>query len=208
MRKGRGIKMTKQVLVIHGGTTFETQDEYINYLKTKELSFDRLCREPDWKDLLGRELGEEFMVLNPKMPNSTNARYEEWKIWFERIYALLDKKPILIGHSLGGIFLAKYLAENDLLHKAKALILVAAPFKDESQESLTDFALPDLLENINKQVDKIFLIHSQDDPVVDFTELAGYKKALPNATEMIFTDRAHFNMANFPEMIKLIKEIG
>jgi predicted alpha/beta hydrolase family esterase len=169
--------MTKQVLVIHGGTTFDSQEDYINYLKTKELSFDRLCRELGWKDLLGQELGERFIVLNPKMPNSTNARYEEWKIWFERIYALLDKKPILIGHSLGGIFLAKYLAENDLPHKAKALILVAAPFKDESQESLADFALPDSLENINKQVDKIFLIHSQDDLVVDFAELAGYKKS-------------------------------
>lgn len=200
--------MTKQILVIHGGTTFETQDDYINYLKTKELLFDRLRREPDWKDLLGQELGEDFVVLNPKMPNSTNARYEEWKIWFERIYTLLDKEPILIGHSLGGIFLAKYLAENNLPNKAKALILVAAPFKDESQESLADFALPDSLENINKQVDKIFLIHSQDDPVVDFAELAGYKEALPNATEMVFVDRAHFNMADFPEMIKLIKEIS
>lgn len=200
--------MTKQVLVIHGGTTFDSHEDYINYLKTEDIALEDFCREPRWKDLLGQELGEDYMVLNPKMPNATNARYTEWKLWFERIYDLLDKKPILIGHSLGGIFLAKYLAENNLPHKPAALILVAAPFRDESQESLADFALPDSLENINRQVNEIFLLHSKDDPVVNFTELAEYKKALPKATEMIFTNREHFSVVEFPEMVELIKEIS
>lgn len=200
--------MSQQILIIHGGTTFETQAEYINYLKTKDLSLEKLCRGADWKALLAQELGRNYMVLNPKMPNSTNARYYEWKLWFERIYKLLDKKPILIGHSLGGIFLIKYLAENNLPHKATALILVAVPFHGSKSEPLVDFEIPEVITNINNQVDKIFLIHSKDDPVVDFDDLAKYKKALPQAMEIVFTDRQHFNSPEFPEMVKLIKKIA
>jgi len=200
--------MSKQVLIIHGGTTFDTQEDYINHLKTKDLVLEKFCREPGWKELLAQKLGEDYMVLNPKMPNATNARYDEWKLWFERIYQLLDEKPILIGHSLGGIFLAKYLSENNLPHKAAALILIGAPFDDEIDEPLTDFLFSDSLENINSQVSKVFLVHSKDDPVVPFSHLAKYKKALPEATELVFTDREHFSMPDFPEMIELIKEIS
>jgi hypothetical protein len=46
------------------------------------------------------------------MPNPMNARYNEWKILFKKIVLLLDDNVILIGHSLGAIFLVKYLSEN------------------------------------------------------------------------------------------------
>ena len=200
--------MKQQIVVIHGGTTFDNYEDYISYLKNKELTLDKLKSSGDWKNTLAKELGNNFEILLPRMPNGTNARYKEWKIWFERIVPFLKKNVTLIGHSLGGIFLAKYLSENTLPKAIKATVLVAAPFDDTSnEESLVDFKLPSSLSKFAEQGGAIYLIHSKNDPVVPFEQLGKYKKALPNAKIMVFDNREHFNQETFPEIIKLIKEL-
>ena len=200
--------MKQQIIVIHGGTTFENYEDYISYLKNKEISIDKLRLKIDWKDTLEKELGENFEVLLPRMPNGTNACYKEWKIWFERIVPLLNNNIIFIGYSLGGIFLAKYLSENTITKTIRATILVAAPFDDEkSGKSLVDFRLSSPLEKFAKQGGKIYLIQSKDDLEVLFEQLDKYKQALPNAETMIFENREHFNQESFPEIIELIKKL-
>lgn len=203
--------MKQQVVAIHGGTSFDTYEDYIEFLKTREVTPERLCAGgSDWKASLARELGEEFEVLLPKMPNGTNARYAEWSIWLERCMPFFQDGVILIGHSLGGIFLAKYLAEHDVSTKIRATLLVGAPFDDDDPsflESLTDFALPASLTQFEEQGGDIYIIHSKDDPVVPFAESAKYQLALPEATLMAFEDRGHFNQEEFPELVALIKAL-
>src|SRR4051812_18846652 len=111
--------MKQQILVIHGGDTFETYEEYIRDLKKSKLDLNQI-RKVGWKQNLAKKLGKNFDVLSPKMPNALNARYKEWEIWFEKIIPLLDKNIVLVGHSLGGIFLVKYLSENSFPKKIKA----------------------------------------------------------------------------------------
>ena len=200
--------MKQQIVIIHGGTPFDTYEDYLSYLKNQEISLDRLRPRKDWKEALSRELGENFDILIPQMPSKINAHYKEWKIWLERIIPLLDKEIIFIGHSLGGIFLAKYLSENDFPKKIKATILVATPFDDEkSERSLADFKLPSSLERFAKQGGKIYLMQSRDDPEVLLEQLEKYKQTLPNAKAMVFEDRGHFNQESFPEIIELIKTL-
>lgn len=203
--------MKKQIVIIHGGTSFKTYEDYISYLKNKEISIEKLKPCKDWKDTLATELGEDYEVLMPRMPNSTNARYDEWKLWFSRVSEFFDDKVILIGHSLGGIFLAKYLSENTLTKTIKAVILVATPYDDSDDvnggESLIDFLLPVSLNKFMRQANAIFLIHSKDDPVVPFVQLAKYQTSLPKAKVVIFENRKHFNQETFPEIIKIIKSV-
>ena len=199
--------MKKQVLVIHGGNAFEKYEEYLSYLKNKEVTIEKITRN-DWKDSLGKALGDEYQVLAPRMPNGQNARYSEWKIWFEKIVPLLDEPVILIGHSMGGIFLAKYLSENVLPKKITATFLVAAPYNAEMGESLVDFALTRDLTKLNEQVGKIFLYQSKDDPVVPFSHVEKYHKELPNATLRIFEDKQHFNQPELPELVEDIKSLS
>lgn len=200
--------MKKQIVAIHGGTTFDTYNEYISYLKNKKVDLSKFKMQSDWKSSLQTKLGNKYEVILPRMPNGTNAKYKEWKIWFERLLPLLNNNVVFIGHSLGGIFLAKYFSENILSKKVKALILVAAPFDDEDDEdSLADFILPKSLKKISKQIDKIYLIQSKDDPVVPFAQVGKYKKALPSSNLVIFKNRQHFNQNNFPEMVKLLKSL-
>lgn len=200
--------MGKQVVAIHGGTSFDSYEDYINFIKTRELSLERLKQCNDWKSFLGARLGDEFEVLVPKMPNGTNVRYQEWGIWFDRCSGFFTDGVILIGHSLGGIFLAKYLSENDMTVRIGATILVAAPFEGTStEESLADFALPPSLVKFAQQGGDIYLVYSRDDQVVPFEEADKYQQALPVAKKIIFDDRGHFNQEDFPELIELIQSI-
>jgi uncharacterized protein len=200
--------MKQQVVAIHGGTSFDTHDDYIAFLKTREVTLERLQHLDDWKGWLGRELGADFEVLTPKMPNATNARYAEWSIWLERCLPFLRDDVILLGHSLGGIFLAKYLAEHQFPKRIKATLLVAAPFDATSTvESLTDFALPASLQGLAAQSGKLYLFQSKDDPVVPFSEMAKYQQVLPAAEAVIFETKGHFNEQTFPELATLLRSL-
>lgn len=200
--------MKTQILVIHGGDTFETYEEYMAHLRNYQIESLDYFKRKDWKTSLQERLGENFEVITPQMPNRKNARYEEWKIWFEKIIPLLNDEVILIGHSMGGIFLAKYLSENNFPKKVLALHLVAAPYDTEViKESLVDFALEKTVEGLAKYTDKIFIYQSKEDKVVALEDAMKYKRDLPNAELNIFEDRGHFKQEKFPELLERVKRI-
>lgn len=199
--------MKQQVLIIGGGDTFKTYEEYIDSLKSFEIDIERFKSDKtDWKPWLRKNLGEEYEVIIPQMPNKTNAQYLEWKIWFEKILNKLNKKVILIGHSLGGAFLSKYLTENKIEKDIKAVFLVAAVYEyDSNGKTLVSFELPKT--GISLQTEKIYLYHSKDDPVVPFSESSKYTNALPNAEVMVLEDKKHINQEEFPELLDDIRNI-
>ena len=199
--------MKKQVVAIHGGETFDTYEEYLSFLKNFEIDLGMLkLREKSWKKTLAEELGGDFEVILPEMPNTLNAKYAEWKIMFDKFTPFLNDNVILIGHSLGGIFLAKYLSENIFSKKIAATFLISAPFGDKNFEpTLGDFVFSGSLAKLQEQGGKIFLYYSKDDLCVSFSDLGKYKQELPEAEEMVFEDRGHFNQPEFPELVEKIK---
>ena len=206
-RKKRIKKVKQQILIIGGGSTFPNNGVYLKALKESEPNLDRMRYVGSWKHSLQEKLGGNYDVLLPHMPKTSDARYTEWSIYFSKIAPLLDDNVILIGHSLGGIFLAGWLSINDFPKKIKAVILIAAPFNDETTESLGDFFLPAYLEGLRQSSDAIFLLYSKDDPVVPFSELEKYQEDVPNANIRIFNDKQHFNQEVFPELVELIKAL-
>ncbi len=193
----------QQILIIGGGTTFQNAEAYKEFLQSYTVNLERLRQRKDWKDSLKNELGSSYDVLQAKMPNATNAQYDEWKIVLDKILMVVDENIILIGHSLGALFLAKYFSENSVSKKVKSLFLVAAPFDDESKESLGSFILDaDKIKAIEKRVPNIFMYYSADDPVVTFSEANKYMQRLPNAILRSLDGRSHFNQEGFPEIIK------
>ena len=204
--------MKKQIFFIHGGSAFSSYEAYINQLKTTPVR-EPYYTEPKkrWRETLATEFGDSHDVLYPSMPNSHNARYEEWKIWFERYFEYLISDIILIGHSHGGLFLAKYLSENTPPINIVALYLIAAPFSGEDlgDEDGGDFVFDtSKLENIAKQCGKIYVFHSKDDPIVPVSHGTFYKKALSTAKYIEFEDRGHFLTEEFPELIENIRKLA
>jgi uncharacterized protein len=189
----------RQVLYVHGGMTFPTQEAFIDFLRTKELTIDRLRVTRDWKDNLPATLGARYDVLAPRMPNGSNAQYAEWELYFSRIVPLLSPGVILIGHSLGGVFLARYLAEHTIPVSVRATFLVAAPFDEtDLDESLGAFVAPVSFDMFRAQAGLVYLYHSTDDPVVPYTHSARYLAALPHATLRTCEGMGHCNTASFP----------
>lgn len=192
----------RQVVIIHGGDSFVSYDEYIAALRAKEATLEKFQPRPkDWKHGLQEVLGQEWQIFLPHMPNANNARFLEWKIWFEKLLGLLDDNIILIGHSLGGVFLASYLSRETVPKKVTATFLVGAPFGEG------DLKLPDDLTRMTEQAGKLFIFHSKDDPVVPFGDCEKYVQLLPNAEAVVFTDKGHFNQEQFPELIEKIKSL-
>lgn len=198
--------MKKQVVVIHGGDTFDSYEEYILFLEEFEVDLEYL-RKKGWKSSLQKELGEDFDVIAPQMPNKFNAKYSEWKLWFDKYVPLFNDEVVLVGHSQGGTFLSKYLSENKMSKKIKGVFLVAAPYDDETQYTLGDFKLKKSLEQFEEQAGEIFLYQSKDDPLVPFTDFEKYTKELPKAHVEVFESREHFNQEEFPEIVRDIKKV-
>ncbi len=190
----------RQVWTIGGGTAFDHYDDYLTFLRTKELTLERLLRQ-GWKSTLQDRLGDDYLVIPLPMPCTDNARYTEWRIRFGRALPLMTPGAILIGHSLGGIFLAKYLSEERLPVTIRGTILIAAPFADATGESLGDFVLTHPLTGLIEQGGTLALFYSEDDPVVPLTELDHYRAVLPAAHVYIYPDRGHFHQPEFPELI-------
>jgi hypothetical protein len=158
---------------------------------------------------LAEDLENEFEVIPFRMPCPMNAKYYEWKIMFDKLLPFLRDDVLLIGHSLGGIFLVKYLSENDFPKRIKATFLVSVPFDEEAtEESLGDFNLPDNFEMFENQGGRIFFYHSEDDPCVSIQDLEKYRKSLPKANYRVFKNRGHFSGSEFNELLEDIRKVS
>ena len=193
--------MKTQIVIIHGGDTFNTNDEYIGFLDKCEIDIERYKKgKENCKLWLREKLGDNYEVVLPRMPNGSNAQYSEWKLWFEKIIPLLNHEIVLIGHSLGASFVAKYLSENKFPKLLKGVFLVSGVFdKDFEGYTLASFTLP---KKLNLQSENIFIYHSKDDPIVPFSALNEFKKSLPDAKTRSLEDRQHLNQPEFPEILE------
>ncbi len=200
------MKKKIQVLLIHGGETFKNKRDYMKYLRTRPVV--AVARRRWAAEYLDKNLGKGFEIIRPRMPLQENAQYEDWKIYFERHLPLLRSKFILIGNSLGGIFLAKYLSENKLSKKALSTYLTCAPFDNTlpREDLVGGFTLKADLSLIEKNTKNLHLLFSGDDPVVPAAHAEKYRKKLKNAHIVVYKSKnGHFMVPSFPEIIKMIK---
>jgi uncharacterized protein len=204
------MKNKKQILMIHGGMTFKNRKNYLKYLKTREVSIENY---KSWsKEYFDKELGKKFQIIRPHMPLQENARYEDWKIWFKRYIPYLRNNIILIGGSLGGIFLAKYLSENKFPKKILATFLVCPPFDNTlpllEENVVNGFVLKKNLSLFEKNSPNLYLMFSRDDKVVPVSHAEKYRNKLKNAQIITYKSKnGHFRVSRFPEIVKIIKNL-
>ena len=143
------------------------------------------------------------------MPLQENAKYDEWKIYFERFFPYLRNNIILIGSSLGGIFLAKYLSENRFPKKILSAYLICAPYDNTTptEDLVGGFRLGVDLSLMEKNCKDVTFMFSKDDDVVPISHAGKYRKKLPNANIIIYESKnGHFKIERFPEIVRMIKE--
>lgn len=203
----------QQVLYIHGGESFATEAAFMERLRTRGI-WDLPSTEPaagKWTDHFAADLGAEFEVFMPAMPNKQNASYAAWSLWFERHFEHLHDGVVLIGCSLGAMFLAKYLSEHEVPCTIKALILMAAAVPhnqfdlSDSHEFVVDLQAVSILA---ERAGEVSVWHSQDDFVVPYEHGPVLANAIPGATLTTFTDKNHFLVPELPELVAAVRRLG
>jgi predicted alpha/beta hydrolase family esterase len=149
----------------------------------------------EWDDKLveslRRELGPNFEIRYPRMPNEDDPSYAPWKATLEREFASLDDDAILVGHSIGGTILVNALAQSRPAREFGAIFLIAAPFVGEGGWPSEDMNPPsDLGARLPRDV-PVFIYHGLDDATAPPSHADLYARAIPQALVRRLPDRDH-----------------
>lgn len=146
----------------------------------------------DFVAWLSTNLGSEYTIHHPIMPSPEDPDYEPWKAQLRQELAKLAGDVILIGHSLGGAVLLKYLTEEKIAANITGLFLCATPFWGADNDwQYEPFTLPDNFAELLPSIPVIHLYHSTGDPYAPFEHLAHYKQALPQAIDHEVSGDSH-----------------
>jgi predicted alpha/beta hydrolase family esterase len=130
-------------------------------------------------------LGVGFEVRYPVMPNEGQANCTEWSRQIAQEVSQMRDAPVLVGHSVGGSILMKWLAETKLGKPIAAICLIAAPFwggEGWRYEGYQELELPEDLAARLRPGSRVLLFQCRDDEIVPFGHLALYARLLPEAT--------------------------
>jgi predicted alpha/beta hydrolase family esterase len=140
---------------------------------------------------LRRELGQDYEIRYPRMPNEDDPDYTPWKTTLEREFGTLQDGAILVGHSVGGTILVKVLAEHSPAQKLGAIFLIAAPFVGDGGWSSDDLQFPSDLGARLPQGIPIHFYHGLEDEVAPPSHVDLYARAVPQARVHRLRDRDH-----------------
>lgn len=181
--------MKKHVLFIHGAGKGAFEE-------------DALLAES-----LQRELGTDYLVRYPQMINEDSPEYADWEPQITSEIAALSGKVILVGHSVGGSVLLKYVMENQDRLSVAALFMVATPFWGADEFWKWDeVQLPDDVE-VNLKGLPVFIYHNRYDEVVPFNHLQLYAAKLPKAVIREVRQRGHQLDNNLSAIATDIKQL-
>lgn len=197
--------MKENLWIIGGGDTFTSREKYLASIEKMDIHH----KKSGWKSWLSMGLSDTHDVTRIPMPDTLNADYDAWKIIFEKFLDEVDTNlPMtIIGHSLGGIFLAKYLGENNFPIRIKSLHLISPVWThpDSELHNTANFSFhPMNISKIPPQCGKIYIWGSEDDEIVDFGDFEKYSEAIPMADFRIFKNRGHFLGSHFVELFSEI----
>jgi len=135
------------------------------------------------------ELGADFSIRYPRMPNEDDPSYAAWKPALIDECERLPDGAIFVGHSIGGTFLLHLLAEERSRLRPAALFLIAAPFLGEGGWHSDEIEMWPVRQPRTGL--PVFLYHGTDDQVVPFTHAQLYAKAVPHAVIRTLPHRDH-----------------
>jgi uncharacterized protein len=160
---------------------------------------------------LRNALGDTYEIRYPKMPRESDADYRRWKPQIGKELAAAKGKLIVVGHSLGGSFLLKYLCEERIETPIAGIFLIATAYWGGDgwlYEGYEAVALPDDFPSKLPKGTPIFLYHSRDDEIVPFAHLALYAEKLPQAILRALDGRGHQLNNDLSEVVRDIKSLN
>lgn len=182
--------MSQSILFIHGGGA------------------EAHAEDSKLADSLRANLGTDYTVRNPEMPDGDNPQYGPWASTITQEIAALGDEVILVGHSFGASILLKYLTEDKPDATVRGLFLIATPYWGEADWEVEDYALSDDFPAHLPAGLPIFFYHSRGDEWVPFEHMARYAEKLPQAVTREFEGRGHQFNDDLSEVAADIKSLG
>ena len=151
---------------------------------------------------LKTKLAGEFEILFPTIEKPNSPTYEKFKKMFASTFNDITEPIILVGHSLGGSTLLKYLSEEKPDISITGLFLVATP---HWKSNMKEFQLKENFQASLKNIPAIFLYHSKNDSEVPFEHLKFYETAFKTATVRALPGKEHSFSKGLPPLASDIK---
>lgn len=162
----------------------------------------------DFVNWLTKQLGTGYEIAFPIIEDPEAPEYQMWEVMLKNEFSKLDEEVILIGHSLGGSTLLKYLSENDSNVKIGGLLLLATPYWGAPEWEIDEFLLRKDFSKFLPPITSVHLFHCTNDPFVPFEHLKFYKQDLHNAIVHELQGDSHAFADGLPELVEIIKNLN
>lgn len=167
----------------------------------------------NWFPWMKAELEKRNIAIEVlAMPNTDSPQLKEWLAFMSKKINQPNEEIFLVGHSLGGITILKYLESLGEDKKIGGIVLAAGFSRSINIPELENFfAEPLDYEKVRKSVDNVVLINSDNDRFVPLEEGRIMEEKLDGKL-IILHNAYHINEGNgfftFPtgleELLKMI----
>jgi len=166
----------------------------------------------DWDgklvESLRSELGPNYEIRYPRMPDENDPSYVTWKATLEKELAALNDGAILVGHSIGGTILINALAEHPSERELGAIFLIAAPFVGEGGWQTDDWKPQRELAGKLPGGVPIYLYHGLADDTAPPAHAELFAHAIPQSHLCHLPDRDHQLNNDLSEIAAVIKSLA
>jgi uncharacterized protein len=145
--------------------------------------------------------------LAPHMPSADSPTYAAWKQALDEIRATLPTEVLLIGHSLGGSVLLKYLSEEAFAPRVLGMVLIATPYWGGQDWDVSEYELRKDFPTGLPVIHGLYLYQSDDDDVVSPDHVNRYAEKLPMATVRTPAGMGHLFAKPCPALIRDIQAL-
>ena len=132
-------------------------------------------------DSLSRQLGDNFEVRYPRMPDEDDPSRLRWTPSIRRELAALEDGAVVVGHSVGAAILINELAEQPPQQRLGAIVLIAAPFVGEGGWPGDDFEFRSHLGARLPQGVPVHVFHGLKDETAPPEHADLYARVIPHA---------------------------
>lgn len=184
----------KTAIIIHG---LPSEEEYFNLEKP-------LGSNANWLPWLQKQLcARGILAQTPEMPTPYKPDYKAWSELFERFE--INENTILVGHSMGGGFLLRWLSEHTEVKVDK--VALVAPWLDTEDRLKSTFFGFALDQNLANHCESMTIFNSDNDMERINLTIDLCKRSLKNVNFIELKGRGHFlekhmGTAKFPELLQ------
>lgn len=162
-----------------------------------------------WYPQTRKELeSKDFDVEVPSMPDTDRPKLSLWLPALREIIEVPDENLFLVGHSIGCVTILRYLESLPEGMKIGGVVLVAGFTDNLGFQELDNFFETELdFETIKTRANKFVLIHSDNDPFVEYPKYADILQEKLGAELIFKPGEEHFSGEVEGETTKTCKSL-